>query len=374
MKDAAPERGHEEKPPVTIPTSKRLGALAFAAAIAFSACSSTGSSSAPSTVAGTTAPTTAGGSTAPSTAPASAGAASGEVTISGSSTVQPISEGVKEAFNATNPDVAVSVDGPGTGDGFKLFCKGETDISDASRKIKDEEKKLCSDAGIDFVELKIAIDGMSILTSTKDTVAPACLSFADLYALVGPESEGFKNWKDAQALATELKSATAFPDAPLTISGPGEESGTYDYFVESIVTPIATARTKDPNTRKDYQSSPNDNVIVEGIAGSDTSLGWVGYAYAEENLDKVKFIQVSKDPGGACVEPTKETIADNSYPLSRGLYIYVNKAKAASNPAVAAFVDFYLSDGVITTVNDTVGYIDLAPDVLAQSLAAWQGR
>jgi phosphate transport system substrate-binding protein len=358
---------------VTTPTSKRLGAFAFAAAIAFSACSSTGSSTAPSTAtsgAGASAAPTSAGSTAPSSGP-SGGAISGEVTISGSSTVQPISEGVKEAFNQANPDVAVSVDGPGTGDGFKLFCQGQTDISDASRKIKDEEAKTCSDAGIQYVELKVAIDGMSILTSTKDTLAPACLSFADLYALEGPESVGFKNWKDAQPLATELKSTTTFPDAPLTISGPGEESGTYDYFVEQIVTPLATARKKDLNTRKDYNSSPNDNVIVEGIAGSDTSLGWVGYAYAEENLDKVKFIQVSKDPGGTCVDPTKETIGDNSYPLSRALYIYVNKAKAASNPAVAAFVDFYLSDGVISTVNDTVGYIDLAPDVLAQSAAAW---
>ena len=355
---------------MTISTSKRLGAFAFAAAIAFGACSNSGSGPTAST--GGAAPST--GASSEASAPASQAAVSGEITISGSSTVQPISEGVKEAFNAANPDVAISVDGPGTGDGFKLFCKGETDISDASRKIKDAEAKTCADAGIDFVEIPVAIDGMSILTSTKDTTAPACLSFADLYALVGPESEGFKNWKDAQALATELKSSTTFPDAPVTISGPGEESGTYDYFVEQIVTPLATARKKDANTRKDYQSSPNDNVIIEGIAGSDTSLGWVGYAYAEENLDKVKFLQVSKDPNGTCVDPTKETIADYSYPLSRTLYLYVNKGKATSNPALAAFVDFYLSDGVITTVNDTVGYIDLAPDVLAKSVATWQGR
>jgi phosphate transport system substrate-binding protein len=354
---------------VTISGSKRLGALAFAAVMAFSACSSPGTSAAPSTAASTGASPSAPASDNPSAA-----ALTGELSISGSSTVQPISQAVAEAFNATHPDVAITVDGPGTGDGFKLFCKGETDISDASRKIKDEEAKTCSDAGIEYVELKVAIDGMSILTSKDDTKAPSCLSFADLYALVGPESEGFKNWKDAQALATELKSSTTFPDATLTISGPGEESGTYDYFVEAVVTPIATARTKDANTRKNYQSSPNDNVIIEGIAGSDASLGWVGYAYAEENLDKVKFIEVSKDPNGTCVAPTKETIADNSYPLSRSLYIYVNKAKAADNPAVAAFVDFYLADGTIATANTTVGYVDLAPDVLAQSKSAWEAR
>ena len=348
----------------------RLGALALAALFVASACSGGGSSASPSSAA----PAGSGPATSQG---ASAAALSGSVNISGSSTVQPISQGVAEAFNETNPDVAITVNGPGTGDGFKLFCKGETDISDASRAIKDEEKKLCSDAGIEYVELKVAIDGMSILTAKDDTVAPTCLSFADLYALTGPESEGFKNWKDAQPLATELKSTTQFPDAPLTISGPGEESGTYDYFVEQIVTPIATERKlaedKLAATRKDYQSSPNDNVIIEGIAGSEASLGWVGYAYAEENLDKVKFIQVAKDPG-KCVDPTADTIASNEYPLSRNLFIYVNKARAASNPAVAAYVDFYLTEGTISSVNEDVGYIDLAPDVLAQSQSTWQGR
>jgi phosphate transport system substrate-binding protein len=280
---------------------------------------------------------------------------------------------VKEAFNEANPDVAISVDGPGTGDGFKLFCQGETDISDASRAIKPEEAKSCSDAGIEFVELKVAIDGMSILTSTADSTGVSCLSFADLYALIGPESEGFESWNDAQALATELGSTTTLPDAPLDISGPGEESGTYDYFVEAVVSPIATGRGKDAATRKDYASSPNDNVIIEGIAGNDTSLGWVGYAYAEENLDKVRLLEVAKTPG-ECVAPTKETIADNSYPLSRPLFIYVNTAKADSNPALAAFVDFYLADGTVATANETVGYVDVAADVLAQSRSAWDGR
>ena len=354
---------------MTVSASKRLGALVFASMLIIGACSSTGATASPSSAASAGAP-----SQATSEAPAESQAAlEGEVSISGSSTVQPISQAVSEAFNETQPNVAITVDGPGTGDGFKLFCKGEIDISDASRKIKDDEAKTCTDAGIEYVELKVAIDGMSILTAANDTTVPACLSFADLYALVGPESEGFDNWKDAQALATELGSTSTLPDAPLTISGPGEESGTYDYFVEQIVTPIASTRSKDSVTRKDYNSSPNDNVIVEGVAGSDTSLGWVGYAYAEENLDKVKTLEVAKEPG-TCVAPTKETIADNSYPLSRDLFIYVNKAKAADNPAVAAFVDYYLADGTITTANDTVGYIDLAPDVLAQSRSTWEGR
>jgi phosphate transport system substrate-binding protein len=353
---------------VTISGSKRFAALAFAAMIAFGACSNTGATTSPSSAASATAP-----STPASAAPPSAEALTGEITVSGSSTVQPISQAVAEAFNATQPDVAITVDGPGTGDGFKLFCKGETDISDASRKIKDEEAKTCADAGIEYVEIQVAIDGMSILTSVNDTTGITCLSFADLYALVGPESEGFKNWKDGQALATELGSTTTLPDAALTISGPGEESGTYDYFVEAVVTPIAKERGKDSATRKDYQSSPNDNVIIEGVAGADTSLGWVGYAYAEENLDKVKLFEVAKEPG-KCVAATKETIADNSYPLSRPLLIYVNKAKAAANPALVAFVDYYLAEGTIAAANSTVGYVDLAPDVLATSKSAWESR
>ena len=349
----------------------RLGAVAIAALFVAGAWSATGASPSGSSTGGTAShPATSGAS-------ASAAAVSGEVKISGSSTVQPISQGVAEDFNATNPGVAITVDGPGTGDGFKLFCKGDTDISDASRAIKDEEKTLCQQGGVEYIELKIAIDGLSVLTSKDDATAPECLSYADLYALVGPESEGKKNWKDAQALATELGSTTQLPDAPLTISGPGEESGTYDYFVEQVVTPIATERKLAEDelavTRKDYQSSPNDNVIIQGIAGAEASLGWVGYAYAEENLDKVKFFKIAKEPG-TCVEPTPETIASNEYPLSRALYIYVNKAKAASNPAVAAYVDFYLKEGTVSAVNEDVGYIDLAPDVLAQSRSAWESR
>src|SRR4029077_19478903 len=134
--------------------------------------------------------------------------------------------------------------------------------------------------------------------------------------------------------ATELKSNTAFPDADLVLTGPGEESGTYDSFIQIALASIATARKQDATaTRPDYIASPNDNTIIEGVAGSPSSLGWVGFAFAQENADKVKELGVSKDPNGTCVMPTAETIADGSYPVSRTLYIYVNKAKAAANPA-----------------------------------------
>jgi phosphate transport system substrate-binding protein len=342
---------------VTIPKPGRLAVLAIAALLAVGAC--TGAGSSPSASVGN----------------ATGGPLSGDITISGSSTVQPISQTVAEMFNDQHPDVAITVDGPGTGDGFKLFCSGDTDISNASRAIKDEEAQLCAENVVEFVELKVAIDGMSILTSINDTTGLTCLSFADLYALVGPESEGFDNWSAAQAIATELGSKTTLPDAPIEISGPGEESGTYDYFVEQVITPFTEVRGQegDAGTRKDYNSNPNDNVIVEGIAGTDTSLGWVGYAFAEENTDKVRHFAVDKGDG-TCVEPTPGTIASNEYPLSRDLFIYVNNAKAAENKALAAYVGYYLADGTIAAANAEVGYIDLAADVLAASRAAWDGR
>jgi phosphate transport system substrate-binding protein len=310
------------------------------------------------------------GSAGASESAGAGGAVSGEILVSGSSTVEPISTGVAEALAATNPDFKYTVEGPGTGDGFKKFCAGETDISDASRKIKDEEAATCQAAGIDYVELKIAIDGISVLTASADT-GVTCLSFADLYALIGPESTGFAKWSDAQALAKELGSNTTFPDGDLTITGPGEESGTFDSFVELALAKIATERKQESTTRPDYTASANDNAIIDGIAGAPTSLGWVGFAFAEENKDKVAEIQISKDPNGTCVAPTAETIAAGEYPLSRNLYIYVNKAKAAANPAIGAYVDYYLTDGTITKVLETVPYVNLTPEALAETRAAW---
>ncbi|HKA85294.1 MAG TPA: substrate-binding domain-containing protein, partial [Acidimicrobiales bacterium] len=210
------------------------------------------------------------------------GNVSGSINISGSSTVEPITSLAAESFTGENSDVDIAVDGPGTGDGFELFCNGETDISDASRTIEDEEAAACETNGVEYVELQIGYDGMSVLTSSNNDGAPECLSFADLYALIGPESEGFDNWSDAQALATELGSSTQFPDAPLELTGPGTESGTYDSFIELALADIAGERGQaDDTTRTDYASSADDNVIIQNIEASDTSLGWVGFAFAE---------------------------------------------------------------------------------------------
>ena len=343
---------------MTPASTKRIGALALAATVFVAACGGAAATSAPATgVPGT------------SGAPAGGGV-TGAINVSGSSTVEPISTGVAEAFAAANPDFSYTVEGPGTGDGFKKFCAGETDISDASRKIKDEEAKACAEAGIEYVELKVAIDGMSVLTSVNNK-AVACLSLADLYALIGPESTRFAKWSDGAAIAKELGSNTVLPDADLSITGPGEESGTFDSFVELAIAKTAEKRGQEPNTRPDYTASSNDNAIIDGIAGSDTSLGWVGFAFAEENKDKVSEIQVSKDVNGTCVAPTPETISDGSYPLSRDLYIYVNKGKAAENPAVGSYVDYYLADGTIDSVLETVPYVGLTADALAKTRATW---
>jgi phosphate transport system substrate-binding protein len=305
---------------------------------------------------------------APAAEPASD--AAGEVFVTGSSTVEPISIKVGELIGEqTGGAVAVTVEGPGTGDGFKKFCAGEGDVAGASRKIKDEEAALCTEGGVEYTEIEVAIDGLTVATSPANT-AVECLDIPALYALLGPESEGFAKWSDANALATELGSKYApLPDADLVVSGPGEESGTYDTFVEFVVKKIAEERTKDVVLRADYAASPNDNVIVEGIEGSDTSLGWVGYAYYVGEKDRMKAIAIEgKD--GACVAPDDTTIADGSYPFSRTLYIYVNKASAASNPAVVAYVDAYVSEGIATLAADA-GYIALPTDRATASAEGW---
>ena len=304
------------------------------------------------------------------------GESTGTVTISGSSTVEPISIAVAERFAEVSPGSQVDVDGPGTGDGFQLFCQGDADINDASRPIEPEEIQDCADNGIEFIEVPVAIDGLSVLSSSAND-AVDCLSFADLYALVGPEAEGTENWADAQSLATELGSTTSLPDASLDITGPGEESGTYDSFVELALKGIAETRAEEgaitedqvETTRPDYTSQADDNAILAAIDGSDSSLGWVGFAFAEQAGDLVKELAI--DGGDGCVEPSAETIGDGSYPLSRVLYLYVNKA-SAERPEVDRFVDYYLRGGLSAV--EEVGYVPLPDDALAESAAAWSER
>lgn len=307
------------------------------------------------------------------------GGEGGSVIVSGSSTVEPITSLVAEDFAATTEGFNYQVDGPGTGDGFALFCEGEIDISDASRPIREEEAAACEENGIEYVELKVAVDGISVITSTAND-AVSCLSFLDLYALLGPESQGFDNWTAANDLADELADelgeeygavSTPYPDAPLEVTAPGEESGTYDSFLELVIEDIAEGREQEPVARADYTASADDNVIVEGISGTDTSLGWVGFAFFEENADVIRALEI--DGGDGCVAPTSETIASNEYPIARDLFIYVNTDKAAENQAVADFVDYYLSDEGMAAVEEA-GYVSLTPEALEETRAAWEGR
>lgn len=294
--------------------------------------------------------------------------AAGEVFVTGSSTVEPISVLVGElADEQSNGELAVTVEGPGTGDGFAKFCAGEADIADASRKIKDEEAATCAAAGIEFVELAVAIDGLTVATSPENS-AVDCLDVPALYALLGPESEGFSNWSDAQALATELGSTSTLPDADLVITGPGVESGTYDSMVEFVAKKIAGERKVGVKFRSDYTQSANDNLIVEGIEASPSSLGWVGFSFYEVEKSRLKAIGI--DNGDGCVTPTTETIADGTYPFSRTLYVYASKKSLADNSAVKSYVDLYLSASGLAKVTEA-GYVALGEDVIAATQATW---
>jgi len=292
------------------------------------------------------------------------------VVVSGSSTVEPISIAVAEEFTDPLPDseVSISVDGPGTGDGFELFCDGLLDINDASSKIKPEQVEQCEEGGVEFIELQIANDGIAVLTNEAND-AVDCLTIADLYALTGPESQGIGTWAEAQDLAEELGSDTDLPDVPLDIIGPGEESGTFASYVELVIEELNEERGADATTRPDYQASGDDNVILQGVQGSRTSLGWVGYAFAA-GAEDVKVLEV--DGGEGCVAPTPETIADGSYPIARPLFIYVSADRAAESELLTRFVDFYLHDAIDSVPE--VGYVSLSDADLAETRARWAAR
>ncbi|HMS14993.1 MAG: substrate-binding domain-containing protein [Microthrixaceae bacterium] len=328
---------------------KQFTTVSLAAALTLSACGSDKTE---------TSDTSDGGS--------EGGELSGEIFITGSSTVEPISTAIGELFGEER-GVIPDVEGPGTGDGFKKFCAGEADIADASRAIKDEEKAACESGGVEFVELKIGLDALTVLTSEKNSDVE-CLTLDDLYGLVGPESESVKKWSDASTLGA----TTSLPDADLKIFAPGTESGTYDSFWELAIKKKAEEKlgkdkAEEQKLRPDYGGLANDNEIVDSIASNPTSFGWVGFAFAEkaEGVSEIKI-----DGGDGCIEPSKETVADGTYPLSRPLFIYVNTAKLAESDALKAFVDYYLSDDGISQV-DEVGYVSLDSAALEETRSAW---
>ncbi len=261
----------------------------------------------------------------------------GEVKLDGSSTVFPIAEAAAEEFQKEYPNVRVTVGLSGTGGGMKKFVAGEIDIANASRVMKDEEKKKATEAKIDYIELPIANDGIAVVTNPKNTFVKS-LSLAQLKALWEPGSK-VKTWKDLDA---------SWPADPIKLYGPGADSGTFDFFTEHV---MGTARL----SRNDYTASEDDNVLVTGVSKDKNALGYFGFAYYIENQKKIRDIPLSgKD--GVAVTPSAETIEKGTYSLARPLVVYVNK-KSAMKPEVKAFVSFLLKNAA--ALSKEVGYVPL---------------
>jgi phosphate transport system substrate-binding protein len=249
---------------------------------------------------------------------------SGTINIDGSSTVAPLSEAAAELFQEQNSGVRVTVGTSGTGGGFEKFCAGETDISDASRAIEDDEKQACASKGIKYEEVQVANDGLSLVVNPQNTWAK-CLTVAQLKKIWDKGSK-VNNWNQVDP---------SFPNEPLKLFGAGTDSGTFDYFTNAI-------NGEEGRSRSDYSATEDDNVTVTGVSGTKGGLGYFGLSYLEENQGKVQGIQV--DGGGGCVAPSKETVQDGSYtPLSRPLFIYPSD-KSLERPEVKAFTEFYVNN------------------------------
>lgn len=266
------------------------------------------------------------------------------IKVDGSSTVFPITEAVAEEFQKSSQGVKVMVGISGTGGGFKRFCRGETDISDASRPIKESELALCRENGVEFIELPVAYDGLAVMVNTKNNWVTS-LTVKELKSIWGPSAQGaVTQWNQIR---------TDFPDKPITLFGPGTDSGTFDYFTEAV-------NGKAASSRGDYTASEDDNVLVEGIASDSGALGYFGLAYYEQNKDKLKLVAIDDENpanGDGPVLPSRATVMDSTYqPLARPIFIYVN-IRSAARPAVREFIDYYLKNA--TTLVEEVGYIPL---------------
>ncbi len=279
--------------------------------------------------------------TSTSDAPADEETLSGEILIDGSSTVYPVTVAAAEEFRKEHPQVQIPVGISGTGGGFKKFAAGETVITDASRPVRESERELAAESGIEFIELTVAYDGLSVLVNPDNDWA-TCLTTDQLRQIWSPEST-VNNWNQVDP---------SFPDREIVLYGPDADSGTFDYFTEEINGDTGIIRT-------DFFPAVDDNVLVQGIAGDRGALGYFGYAYYIANSDKLKLVAV--DSGDGCIEPNEETINTGTYsPLSRPLFIYVNIA-AIDRPEVRAFLEFYLQNA--TELATSVGYVGLPQEI-----------
>ena len=281
------------------------------------------------------------------------GTVSGSIEIDGSSTVGPLSTAAAELFQAENPDAVVTVGISGTGGGFERFCVGETDISDASRPIADDEVAICAENGIEYIELPVATDALTVVVNSENDWA-SCLTVEQLNTMWGPEAEGqTTNWNQVDP---------SFPDQELVLAGPGTDSGTFDYFTDVV-------NGEEGASRADFTASEDDNIIVQAVQGETGGLGYFGFTYYEENQDTLKAVEI--DGGSGCVAPSAETARDGSYvPLARPLFIYVNTAKLAENPALAPFAQFYLDN--IDSIAETALYIPPSEEQKAEALSTFE--
>jgi phosphate transport system substrate-binding protein len=272
---------------------------------------------------------------------------SGTIRIDGSSTVAPLTEAVAEQFQAENPDVRVTVGTSGTGGGFEKFCAGETSISDASRAIEPEEVEACEKGGVEFEEVRVATDALTVVVNPGNPVN--CLTVDQLGAIWGPQSQ-LSNWSEIPGLEEEF-------DEDLQLFGPGTDSGTFDYFTEEI-------NGEEGVSRKDYNNvGEDDNATVTGVKGAPGGMGYFGFSFYQENEGTLKALEV--DGGKGCVAPSAETAQNGEYvPLSRPLFIYPS-AEALKKPEVKAFVDYYLDN--VNGVAEAVGFIPLTEEQLEAS-------
>ncbi len=278
--------------------------------------------------------------------------ASGSVAVDGSSTVFPMSNAAAELLNEENPDVKVTVAESGTGGGFEKFCAGQTDISDASRPIEQEEKDACAKEGIEYTELQVATDALTVVVHPDLDVD--CLTTDQLIKLWEPGSK-VTNWNQLDP---------SFPDQEISLFGPGSDSGTYDYMASDVI------GAESETTREDYEASEDDNVLVQGVAGTEGATGYFGYTYYEENADSLKALSI--DDGNGCVAPSAETAQAGEYtPLSRPLFIYVKNSAYNDNAAVKEYVDFYVEN--LADIADVGKFIPLSDDLYSKTQSALEG-
>ena len=277
-----------------------IGAAVGALAVGVAACGSSDSSSTTSSV-------------------------SGAVAVDGSSTVFPFAQAAAEGFQSENPDAKVTVGESGTGGGFEKFCAGEIDVADASRPIDDaDEVPVCKKNNVEYAQIEVANDGIAI--ATNPSLKMACLTTDQLNQL----------WKKGSDVSNYSQLGSGIPAGEVSLYGPGTDSGTFDFFTEEI-------NGEKGDTRTDYQPSEDDNVLVQGVEGDSTALGYFGFSYYETNADKLNLVAV--DGGDGCIKPSVETIQNGTYkPLSRTLYMYVNTASLADKPQVKAFMDYVVNN------------------------------